>query len=148
MDTRCASHGAGDDISIESIIRHRTPFLFVDKVRSIAGNRIDGVVEFHDDKDRWCNNFCISPESMIEAFAQLSGIHARISKSSKGIGYLVSADNGDFPVPVFGPSTVMLTCERLCIRLNQHVYRGRARVDGQDVGRCDVAIHIQPEQAA
>jgi len=127
-------------------LRHRPPFLFVDDVDEVSETTITGSVEFTNDKERWCDNEDVPSSRLVEAFAQLAGIHIRLVSRSRGLGFLTGVENASFHIPLRGPVKVGLTCERVRASMNLHVYSGRALANGLEVGRGDIAIHFEPAE--
>lgn len=86
--------------NIESLIPHRTPFLFVDEIISYTKETIIGYKTF-DDKDNWLKGSFpdldfIPGTILIESMAQIGGAGVKLLGVTDGIFGLVSIESAEF----------------------------------------------------
>ncbi|SFE08322.1 hotdog family protein [Flavobacterium phragmitis] len=85
---------------VEKLIRHRTPFLFVDQIISFSNETIIGIKTF-DDRDLWLKGSVPESEyipgtSLIESMAQCGGAGVKLLGITNGIFGLATIEDAEF----------------------------------------------------
>jgi len=124
--------------AIRSLLPHRYPFLFIDRVLEIeAGKRIVALKNVTINEEFFSGHFPERPVMpgvlIVEALAQAGGVlllHDR-PLEQRGLVYLASIERARFRRPVVPGDQVRLEVEVLTARERFARLSGRAVVDGQ-----------------
>jgi len=138
----------GDVLDINSVMRllpHRYPFLMVDRIVSIDGNKCTGVKAVTINEPYFQGHFPGHPVMpgvlQIEAMAQVSSI-AFLQQQGEGantrIGYFMSVDSVKFRKPVLPGDTLFIQVEVTKSKRNIAKAKGRCFVNEEVVSEADM----------
>lgn len=149
-----ATTGKMLDINIiQKILPHRYPFLLVDRITEISGNKIFGIKNVTINEPFFQGHFPGHPIMpgvlIVEAMAQVGGVGALNIKANLGkLAYFLSIGNARFRKPVVPGDVLKIEVELLKSKLNIMKIRGVARVDNEVVTEADMMFaFISPEEA-
>lgn len=137
--------GALDIMQIMKILPHRYPFLMVDKVTNIDGNKITGVKNITLNEPYFQGHFPNHPIMpgvlQLEAIAQVAGIlMLRQAENFGKIAYFMSAENVKWRKPVRPGDSLTIAVEMLKMRGKIGKAKGVCSVDGDPVSEADVTF--------
>ena len=136
-----------DVVQIMKVLPHRYPFLMVDKVTRIEGNKITGVKNVTANESYFLGHFPnhpIMPGVMqLEAVAQAAGILMLKQAENAGkLAYFMSAENVKWRKPVRPGETLMIEVELTKSRGKIGKAKGVCRVDGEEVSEAEVTFML------
>lgn len=140
--------GAQLDITqIMKILPHRYPFLMVDKVTKIAGNRIVAEKMVTINEPYFQGHFPEHPIMpgvlQLEAVAQVAGILMLKQAENFGkLAYFMSAEKVKWRKPVHPGATLVIDVELLKNRRGIGKAKGICSVDGEEVSQADVTFML------
>jgi UDP-3-O-[3-hydroxymyristoyl] N-acetylglucosamine deacetylase / 3-hydroxyacyl-[acyl-carrier-protein] dehydratase len=137
--------GSLDVMQIMKILPHRYPFLMVDKVTSIEGNKITGIKNITLNEPYFVGHFPNHPIMpgvlQLEAIAQVAGIlMLRQAENFGKLAYFMSAENVKWRKPVRPGDTLKIAVEMLKHRGKIGKAKGVCSVDGETVSEADVTF--------
>ena len=122
---------------IMKVLPHRYPFLMVDKVLNVQGNKITAAKNVSINELFFQGHFPGHPVMpgvlILEAMAQVGGylVLAGMPDPHKKLCYLSGIDKARFRRPVVPGDQIIFTVEIVSSRQNLVKVKGEARVDGQ-----------------
>lgn len=141
---------AVDVQTIMSYLPHRYPFLLVDKIEEIDGDRYGvGVKNVTFNEPHFQGHFPQAPVMpgvlLIEGMAQTAGaicVAARTAPGSPRIVYFMTIDKAKFRKPVVPGDVVKYHMTQIKKRSSMWWFRGEARVDGVLVCEAEVSAML------
>ncbi|MEI6569081.1 MAG: 3-hydroxyacyl-ACP dehydratase FabZ, partial [Verrucomicrobiota bacterium] len=139
--------GAMDIHTIMKFLPHRYPFLMVDRVLSIEGNKIVGIKNVSINEPHFLGHFPGHPIMpgvlQLEAMAQVAGI-AMLKKAENAgqIAYFMSAENVKWRKPVLPGDVLTIEVELTKSRGKIGKARGVCKVQGEPVSEADVTFML------
>lgn len=136
---------AMDVKEIMKVLPHRYPFLMVDRISKIEGNRIIGVKNVSINEGYFQGHFPGHPIMpgvlQLEAIAQVAGILMlkRLENMGK-IAYFMSAESVKWRNPVHPGDVLVIDVELTKVRGKLGKAKGVCSVDGQTVSEAEVAF--------
>src|SRR5918912_599744 len=136
-----------DIVKILELLPHRYPFLLVDKIRDIDGDRsCIGIKNVTFNEPQFTGHFPTRPVFpgvlLIEGMAQTAGAICVISKLAQQERprqvFFMTIDKTKFRKPVVPGDRVEYHMRKLNHRRNMWWYRGEAKVDGSLVAEAEV----------
>jgi len=129
---------------------HRYPFLLIDRIRDIDGDRscvgIKNVTATEPHFQGHFPDFPVMPGVLlIEGMAQTAGalsVLARDGLTTPQVVYLMTIDKVKFRKPVIPGDTIEYHVTKLKSRRNMSWYRGEAKVDGAIVAEGEVSAML------
>jgi UDP-3-O-[3-hydroxymyristoyl] N-acetylglucosamine deacetylase/3-hydroxyacyl-[acyl-carrier-protein] dehydratase len=148
---------SGDAAGTENVIRieevmkllpHRYPFLMVDKVIKIEGNRIVGVKNVTINEPYFQGHFPGHPIMpgvlQLEAIAQVAGILTiKRAETVNAVAYFMSAENVKWRKPVLPGDTLVIDVEITKIRGKIGKARGVCKVGDEIVSEAEVTFMLR-----
>ncbi|WP_020185286.1 3-hydroxyacyl-ACP dehydratase FabZ [Methylopila sp. 73B] len=142
--------GAADIQTILSYLPHRYPFLLVDRIVDIDGDRSGvGVKNVTFNEPHFQGHFPGAPVMpgvlLIEGMAQTAGamcVSSRTAPSSPRIVYFMTIDKAKFRKPVVPGDVVKYHMTQIKKRANMWWFRGEAKVDGVLVCEAEVSAML------
>ncbi len=146
-----ATGEGGDVMDIESVMRilpHRYPFLMVDRVTHIEGNRIVALKNVTINEPFFQGHFPGHPIMpgvlQLEAMAQVAGIlMLRRAENAGQIAYFMSAEDVKWRKPVHPGDALEIDVELTKIRGKIGKARGRCKVQGEVVSEAEVTFMLR-----
>src|SRR5437867_492504 len=140
-------NGSLDVNQIMKILPHRYPFLMVDRVTNIDGNKITGVKNVSINEPYFAGHFPNHPIMpgvlQLEAIAQVAGIlMLRQAENFGKIAYFMSAENVKWRRPVRPGDTLTIAVELVKARGKIGKAKGICSVDGESVSEADVTFML------
>lgn len=137
--------GTLDVIQVMKILPHRYPFLMVDKVTKIDGNKITAVKNVSVNEPYFQGHFPNHPIMpgvlQLEAIAQVAGIlMLRQAENFGKIAYFMSAENVKWRKPVRPGDSLTIAVELVKTRGKIGKAKGVCSVDGDPVSEADVTF--------
>jgi UDP-3-O-[3-hydroxymyristoyl] N-acetylglucosamine deacetylase/3-hydroxyacyl-[acyl-carrier-protein] dehydratase len=145
---RPAPDGTGFDIAeVMRILPHRYPFLMVDRVNRIEGNKIVAVKNVSINEFYFQGHFPQHPIMpgvlQLEAIAQVAGILMLKQAENFGkIAYFMSAESVKWRKPVRPGDQLLIEVELIKSRGKIGKARGLCQVDGEVVSEADVTFML------
>jgi UDP-3-O-[3-hydroxymyristoyl] N-acetylglucosamine deacetylase / 3-hydroxyacyl-[acyl-carrier-protein] dehydratase len=141
--------GALDATHVMQILPHRYPFLMVDRVTKIEGNRIVGIKNVSINEHFFLGHFPGHPVMpgvlQLEAIAQTAGILMLRSAENAGqIAYFMSAEDVRWRKPVQPGDTLVIEVEMTKMRGKIGKARGVCKVCGEVVSEAEVTFMLRP----
>lgn len=144
----------GCEMDVEQIMKalpHRYPFLMVDRVAKIDGNRVVGVKNVTVNEPFFQGHFPghpIMPGVMqLEAIAQVAGILlVRKAQLAGQIAYFMSAENVKWRKPVVPGDTLVIDIQLTKMRGKIGKAKGVCKVRGEIVSEADVTFMLADAQ--
>lgn len=138
-------NGSLDVMQIMKILPHRYPFLMVDKVTQIDGNKITGVKNITVNEPYFQGHFPNHPIMpgvlQLEAIAQVAGILMLRQVENFGkLAYFMSAENVKWRRPVRPGDTLTISVEMVKARGKIGKAKGVCSVDGEPVSEAEVTF--------
>jgi UDP-3-O-[3-hydroxymyristoyl] N-acetylglucosamine deacetylase / 3-hydroxyacyl-[acyl-carrier-protein] dehydratase len=136
-----------DVMEVMKILPHRYPFLMVDRVIKIEGNRIVAIKNVSMNEPFFQGHFPNHPVMpgvlQLEAIAQVAGILMlkQIENSGK-IAYFMSAESVKWRKPVRPGDRLVIDVELTKCRGKIGKARGKCSVDGEPVSEADVTFML------
>jgi UDP-3-O-[3-hydroxymyristoyl] N-acetylglucosamine deacetylase / 3-hydroxyacyl-[acyl-carrier-protein] dehydratase len=136
-----------DIMELMKILPHRYPFLMVDKVQKIDGNKIVAIKNVSINESYFQGHFPNHPIMpgvlQLEAMAQVAGILMLKQAENFGkIAYFISAESVKWRKPVRPGDRLLIEVELLKHRGKIGKARGVCTVDGEVVSEADVAFML------
>ena len=137
---------------IQKIIPHRYPFLLVDRIIEISGNKVVGIKNVTINEPFFQGHFPGHPIMpgvlIIEAMAQVGGVGALNMKANIGkLAYFLSIDNARFRKPVVPGDVLKMEVDLLKAKLNIMKAHGVAKVNDEVVAEADMMFaFINPDE--
>ena len=136
-----------DSAQVMQVLPHRYPFLMVDRVTKIEGNRIVGVKNVTNNEAYFQGHFPGHPIMpgvlQLEAMAQVAGILMLKKAENAGkIAYFMSADDVRWRKPVLPGDTLVIEVELTKARATIGKAKGVCRVDGEVVSEAEVTFML------
>jgi 3-hydroxyacyl-[acyl-carrier-protein] dehydratase len=150
MDRDMTTLESADIYKILKTLPHRYPFLLVDRIRDIDGDRscvgIKNITATEPHFQGHFPDFPVMPGVLvIEGMAQTAGalgVLARDDLTSPPVVYLMTIDKVKFRKPVVPGDTIEYHITKLKSRRNMSWYRGEAKVDGVIVAEGEVSAML------
>lgn len=138
------------EMNVEQIMKalpHRYPFLMVDRIAKIEGNRVVGVKSVSMNEPFFQGHFPGHPIMpgvlQLEAIAQVAGILlTRKAQAAGQIAYFMSAENVKWRKPVVPGDTLVIEIELTKARGKIGKARGICKVRGDIVSEADVTFML------
>jgi UDP-3-O-[3-hydroxymyristoyl] N-acetylglucosamine deacetylase/3-hydroxyacyl-[acyl-carrier-protein] dehydratase len=146
----------GCEMNIEQIMKaipHRYPFLMVDRIAKIDGNRIIGIKSVSMNEPFFQGHFPNHPIMpgvlQLEAIAQVAGLLLiRKAQTTGQLAYFMSAENVKWRKPVIPGDTLAIEIELTKARGKIGKAKGICKVRGEIVSEADVTFMIaDPNEA-
>jgi UDP-3-O-[3-hydroxymyristoyl] N-acetylglucosamine deacetylase/3-hydroxyacyl-[acyl-carrier-protein] dehydratase len=134
-----------DTAKLMKILPHRYPFLMIDRITKIEGNKIVGLKNVTANEPFFQGHFPNHPIMpgvlQLEAIAQVAGIMMlRQAENFGKLAYFMSADNVRWRKPVRPGDTLIITIEFLKSRGKIGKAKGVCSVDGEPVSEAEVTF--------
>ena len=139
--------------AIQKILPHRYPFLLVDRIIEIVGNKVIGIKNVTINEPFFQGHFPGHPIMpgvlIIEAMAQVGGVGALNMKANIGkLAYFLSIESARFRKPVLPGDVLRIEVDLLKTKLNIMKTHGVAKVDGEIVAEADMIFaFVDPNEA-
>jgi UDP-3-O-[3-hydroxymyristoyl] N-acetylglucosamine deacetylase/3-hydroxyacyl-[acyl-carrier-protein] dehydratase len=136
-----------DTIQVMKVLPHRPPFLMVDKVTRIEGNKITGIKQVTMGEPFFEGHFPGHPIMpgvlQLEAIAQVAGIlMMRQAENAGKLAYFMSAEDVKWRRPVRPGDTLVISVEMTKSRGKIGKAKGICTVDGETVSEADVTFML------
>ncbi|MGL5361360.1 MAG: 3-hydroxyacyl-ACP dehydratase FabZ [Bosea sp. (in: a-proteobacteria)] len=150
-DAPASSVGVADIQRIMACIPHRYPFLLVDRVIEMNGDRSGiGIKNVTMNEPQFMGHFPGRPlfpgVLMIEAMAQTAGVLVVCSRENQDIAVrqvlFTTIDNAKFRKPVIPGDQLRFHMTKTAHKRNLWFFRGEARVDGVLVAEADLSAMV------
>jgi 3-hydroxyacyl-[acyl-carrier-protein] dehydratase len=137
--------------SIDEILPHRFPFLFVDRIISVEGGRhIEcryRVPENHPYMNKASEPSILPPNLIVEALGQTAAICVRFARleeqrNPKARGYLVRIDECSFHGPAHGGDELSLHASLMASYGPLHKFQTKATVKTTDALKAALTIFV------
>jgi UDP-3-O-[3-hydroxymyristoyl] N-acetylglucosamine deacetylase/3-hydroxyacyl-[acyl-carrier-protein] dehydratase len=134
-----------DTLRLMKILPHRYPFLMVDRITKIEGNRIVGLKNITSNEPYFQGHFPNHPIMpgvlQLEAIAQVAGIMMlRKAENFGKLAYFMSAESVRWRKPVRPGDTLVISVELIKSRGKIGKARGVCSVNGQAVSEAEVTF--------
>ena len=144
-DVTAPQEGAIDILGVMRMLPHRYPFLMVDRVVKIDGNRITGIKNVTINEPFFQGHFPGHPIMpgvlQLEAMAQVAGIVMLKSAENAGkIAYFMSAEDVKWRKPVLPGDVLVIEVELTKMRGKIGKAKGVCKVAGDVVSQADVTF--------
>ena len=141
--------GALDPIQVMQILPHRYPFLMVDRVTKIEGNRVFAVKAVTINEPFFQGHFPGHPIMpgvlQLEAMAQAAGILMMKQAENAGqIAYFMAADDVKWRKPVVPGDTLVIEVEMTKMRGKIGKAKGVCKVRNEVVSEAEVTFMLRP----
>jgi UDP-3-O-[3-hydroxymyristoyl] N-acetylglucosamine deacetylase/3-hydroxyacyl-[acyl-carrier-protein] dehydratase len=139
--------GAMDVRRVMEILPHRPPFLMVDRIMEIEGNRIVGVKNVTMNEAYFAGHFPGHPIMpgvlQLEAIAQVAGILMLKRVENAGqLAYFMSAENVKWRRPVHPGDTLVIDVQMTKLRGKIGKAKGECKVRGEVVSEAEVTFMV------
>ncbi|MDB6034165.1 MAG: beta-hydroxyacyl-(acyl-carrier-protein) dehydratase FabZ [Verrucomicrobiales bacterium] len=139
--------GSLDNMQVMSILPHRYPFLMVDKVTKIEGNKVTAIKNVSINEPYFQGHFPghpIMPGVMqLEAIAQVAGIQMLKQAENWGkLAYFMAAESVKWRKPVRPGDTLTIEVELTKSRGKIGKAKGICSVDGEPVSEAEVTFML------
>ncbi|HEY3856611.1 MAG TPA: bifunctional UDP-3-O-[3-hydroxymyristoyl] N-acetylglucosamine deacetylase/3-hydroxyacyl-ACP dehydratase [Verrucomicrobiae bacterium] len=150
LDPEAIAIRDGDEIDTERLMKilpHRYPFLMVDKITKIAGNKIVGVKNVTINEPIFLGHFPGSPIMpgvlQLEAIAQVAGVlMLRQAENFGKLAYFMSAESVRWRKPVKPGDTLVIEVEMTKSRGKIGKAKGTCLVNGDTVSEAEVTFML------
>lgn len=134
-----------DTLRLMKILPHRYPFLMIDRITKIQGNKIVGLKNVTANEPYFQGHFPNHPIMpgvlQLEAIAQVAGIMMlRQAENFGKLAYFMSADSVRWRKPVRPGDTLVITVEFIKSRGKIGKAKGVCSVDGEPVSEAEVTF--------
>ena len=145
---------SADILKIIDLLPHRYPFLMVDRIIEIDGDRsCIGIKNVTINEPIFMGHFPKAPVFpgvlLIEAMAQTAGAICILSKANESRPpskvFFMTIDKAKFRKPVTPGDVVRLHMTKTNFRRNMWWYTGEAKVDGQLVAEAEISAMLVTE---
>ena len=143
-----SADGAMNIEEVMKMLPHRPPFLLVDRILKIEGNKITGLKNITMNEDFFRGHFPGHPIMpgvlQLEAMAQIAGILLlkRIELANQ-IAYFMSAEEVKWRKPVVPGDVLIIEVELTKIRGKIGKAKGVCKVDGENVSEAEVTFMLR-----
>ncbi len=142
--------GAMDPTRVMQILPHRYPFLMVDRVTKIDGNRIYAIKNVTFNEPFFQGHFPGHPIMpgvlQLEAMAQVAGILMMKQAENAGqIAYFMAAEDVKWRKPVVPGDTIVIEVEMMKMRGKIGKAKGVCKVRGEIVSEAEVTFMIRAD---
>jgi UDP-3-O-[3-hydroxymyristoyl] N-acetylglucosamine deacetylase / 3-hydroxyacyl-[acyl-carrier-protein] dehydratase len=152
-DAAQAPEAAGECLDCEAIMRllpHRYPFLMVDRVLKMEGNRIVGLKQVSINEPYFTGHFPGHPIMpgvlQLEAMAQVAGIlMMRRAENAGQLAYFMSAEDVKWRKPVLPGDTLTIEVELMKMRGKIGKAKGVCKVQGEIVSEAGVTFMLRQQ---
>jgi UDP-3-O-[3-hydroxymyristoyl] N-acetylglucosamine deacetylase/3-hydroxyacyl-[acyl-carrier-protein] dehydratase len=139
--------GALDSMQIMKILPHRYPFLMLDRVIKIEGNKITGIKNLTINESFFQGHFPGHPIMpgvlQLEAMAQLAGIlMLRRAENAGQIAYFMAADEVKWRKPVFPGDVLVIEIELTKVRGKLGKAKGLCKVREDVVSEAEITFML------
>jgi len=136
-----------DTMQVMKVLPHRYPFLMVDKIIKIEGNKITGVKNVSVNEPYFQGHFPNHPIMpgvlQLEAMAQVAGIMTLKQAENMGkLAYFISAESVKWRRPVRPGDTLVIEVELIKNRGKIGKAKGVCLVDGEAVSEAEVTFML------
>jgi UDP-3-O-[3-hydroxymyristoyl] N-acetylglucosamine deacetylase/3-hydroxyacyl-[acyl-carrier-protein] dehydratase len=136
-----------DTMQVMKVLPHRYPFLMVDRVTRVEGNKITGVKNVSANESYFLGHFPGHPIMpgvlQLEAIAQVAGIlMLRQAENLGKLAYFMAAENVRWRKPVRPGDTLVIQVELTKARGKVGKAHGVCTVDGDTVSEADVTFTL------
>ena len=136
-----------DIMQVMKVLPHRPPFLMVDKVTRIEGNKITAVKQVTMGESYFAGHFPGHPIMpgvlQLEAIAQVAGIlMMRQAENAGKLAYFMSAESVKWRKPVRPGDTLVIDVEMTKARGKIGKAKGVCSVDGEPVSEAEVTFML------
>jgi UDP-3-O-[3-hydroxymyristoyl] N-acetylglucosamine deacetylase/3-hydroxyacyl-[acyl-carrier-protein] dehydratase len=136
-----------DVVQVMRLLPHRYPFLMLDKVVKIDGNKLTGVKNVTTNEPYFQGHFPGHPIMpgvlQLEAMAQAAGILMMRQAENYGkLAYFMSAESVKWRKPVRPGDTLMIEVEMLKMRAKIARAKGVCLVDGEQVSEAEITFML------
>jgi UDP-3-O-[3-hydroxymyristoyl] N-acetylglucosamine deacetylase/3-hydroxyacyl-[acyl-carrier-protein] dehydratase len=143
-----AAGGAMDIVEIMKTVPHRYPFLMVDKIISLDGNRVVGVKNVTINEPFFQGHFPGHPIMpgvlQLEAMAQVAGfLMLKTMAPGNQVAYFMSAENVKWRRPVMPGDVLMIEIEMTKMRGKIGKAKGVCKVGGEVVSEAEVTFMVR-----
>ena len=143
-----AADGAMEIEQMMKLIPHRPPFLFVDRIAKIEGNKITGVKNVTINEGYFQGHFPGHPIMpgvlQLEAMAQVAGVLLlKQVEAANQVAYFMSAENVKWRRPVLPGDTLIIEVELTKIRGRIGKAKGICKVGGEIVSEAEVTFMLR-----
>jgi len=140
--------GAMDCETVMKFLPHRYPFLMVDRVLKVEGNRIVGLKHVTINEPYFAGHFPGHPIMpgvlQLEAMAQVAGIlMLRKAENLGKIAYFMSAENVKWRKPVWPGDALVIDVELMKLRGKIGKAKGVCKVQGEIVSEAEVTFMLR-----
>ena len=140
-----------DIMQVMKVLPHRHPFLMVDKVTRIEGNRITAVKQVSIGEFYFEGHFPGHPIMpgvlQLEAIAQVAGIlMMRQAENAGKLAYFMSAESVKWRKPVRPGDTLIIDVEMMKARGKIGKAKGTCSVDGEPVSEAEVTFVLMERE--
>ena len=147
MESIIRDGGTLDNMQVMQVLPHRYPFLMVDKVTKIEGNRVVAVKNVTVNEPYFQGHFPGHPIMpgvlQLEAIAQVAGIlMLRQAENFGKIAYFMSAESVKWRKPVRPGDVLVIDVELTKSRGKIGKAKGTCLVDGEAVSEADVTFML------
>jgi 3-hydroxyacyl-[acyl-carrier-protein] dehydratase len=153
-ETQSAVLGTAEIKDLMRLLPHRYPFLLVDRIIDIDGDRSAiGIKNVTVNEPHFTGHFPESPIMpgvlLIEGMAQTAGaICARSQGGGTNTVYFMTIDNARFRKPVVPGDRVEYHVSKLKQRGNIWKFHCEAKVEGARVAEADIGAMLVPQEGA
>lgn len=145
--------GTADISKILAALPHRYPFLMIDKIIGIEGDKkAVGIKNVTANEPHFQGHFPDNPVMpgvlILEGMAQTAGTICLLNQPGEGAPtqvYFMTIDKAKFRKPVLPGDVLEYHMTQMSKRRNMWWFRGEARVDGQLVAEAEVGAMISRE---
>ncbi len=145
--------GTADIKRILAVLPHRYPFLLVDRIVGIEGDRkAVGIKNVSANEPHFQGHFPDNPVMpgvlILEGMAQTAGAICLLDRPEDGapsLVYFMTIDKAKFRKPVLPGDVLEYHMTQMSKRRNMWWFRGEAKVDGQVVAEAEVGAMIARE---
>lgn len=147
-DEASAAAGTMDCNAVMQLLPHRYPFLLVDRIVKVEGNRIVGLKNVTLNEPHFQGHFPGHPIMpgvlQLEAMAQVAGIMMlREAGNSGQIAYFMSAEDVKWRKPVLPGDALMIEVELTKMRGKIGKAKGVCKVQGEIVSEAEVTFMLR-----
>jgi len=150
-DTLVKDGATLDIMQVMKVLPHRPPFLMVDKVTRIEGNKVTAVKQITMGEPYFAGHFPGHPIMpgvlQLEAIAQVAGIlMMRQAENAGKLAYFMSAESVKWRKPVRPGDTLVIDVEMTKARGKIGKAKGVCLVDGEPVSEAEVTFVLMDQE--